>query len=128
MFSVVIPLYNKADYINKSIESVLNQSFVDFELIVVDDGSTDTSAEIAQSFLTDDHKLIRQQNTGVSAARNTGVANARHELIAFLDADDWWEPDFLQEMKFLIESHPEAGLYSSNFYTVSYTHLTLPTN
>ena len=123
-FSVIIPLYNKAPYIRKALESVLAQTYADYELIIIDDGSTDGSAEIAEAILQDPasrliasspHRLIRQANSGVSAARNNGVAQAQGDYIAFLDADDWWEPTYLERMAQLIEDHPEAGLYGMNY-------------
>ena len=123
-FSVIIPLYNKAPYIRKALESVLAQTYADYELIIIDDGSTDGSAEIAEAILQDPasrliasspHRLIRQANSGVSAARNNGVAQAMGDYIAFLDADDWWEPTFLEKMLQLIDDYPEAGLYACNY-------------
>ena len=121
-FSVIIPLYNKAPYVRKALESVLAQTYTNFELIVVDDGSTDGSAEIAEAFLLASclspfaSRLIRQANAGVAAARNNGVAQANGDYLAFLDADDWWEITFLEKMAELIEDYPEAGLYASNYY------------
>ena len=123
-FSVIIPLYNKAPYIRKALESVLAQTYADYELIIIDDGSTDGSAEIVEAILQDPasrliasspHRLIRQANSGVSATRNNGVAQASGDYIAFLDADDWWEPTFLEKMAQLIEDYPAAGLYASNY-------------
>ena len=120
-FSVIIPLYNKAPYIRKALESVFAQTYTDFELIIVDDGSTDDSAAIAEECLHTSHlsplafRLITQENSGVSAARNNGVAASKGEYVAFLDADDWWEPTFLEKMAQLIEDYPEAGLYASNY-------------
>ena len=124
-FSVIIPLYNKAPYIRKALESVLAQTYADYELIIIDDGSTDGSAETAEAILQDPasrliasspHRLIRQANSGVSAARNNGVALSHGEYLAFLDADDWWEPTYLERMAQLITDYPEAGLYASNYY------------
>ena len=182
-FSVIIPLYNKAPYIRKALESVLAQTYTDYELIIVDDGSTDGSAEIAEAILqeaisqqgyetkgmedevkgerleakgmengeadiqastpytlhstpTDASRLsplafrlrlLKQPNQGVSAARNNGVAQAQGEYLAFLDADDWWEPTYLERMAQLIENYPDAGLYASNYvyYKPGKTHVAL---
>jgi glycosyltransferase involved in cell wall biosynthesis len=124
MFSVIIPLYNKAAYIEKAIQSVLSQTFREFELIVVDDGSTDDSMEVVKnlkSSLTPPFGgwgVIKQTNQGVSVARNNGVKEAKYDYIAFLDADDWWEPTYLEEMKTLIEVYPEAGIYGSSYFIV----------
>lgn len=135
--SVIIPLYNKAPYVRKALESVLAQTYTNFELIVVDDGSTDGSSEIAEQFIDErlkvkdsnnsiaetnaynlspiNYKLIRQANAGVAAARNNGVAQAQGDYLAFLDADDWWEPTYLEQMARLIEDYPDAGLYACNY-------------
>ena len=122
-FSVIIPLYNKAPYVAKAIESVLAQTFNDFELVIVDDGSKDNSAEIAaQAIEGHDHcRLIRQENAGVSMARNNGVALSQGEYLCFLDADDWWEPAFLEETAKLIAEFPEAGIYGTNYTIVNET-------
>lgn len=120
-FSVIIPLYNKAPYVKKALESVSSQNFRDFELIVVDDGSTDESLAIAQSVLDEcdlRHRLIHQDNAGVSIARNNGVAAAQGEYVCFLDADDWWAPTFLEKMDELIQVYPDAGIYGTNYYYV----------
>ncbi len=166
-FSIIIPLYNKAPYIRKALDSVFAQTYTDYELIVVDDGSTDDSASIVQQFIDERLKvkgerdevkgyrlkvkgeedseaetnasnlspinyklitsnlspinyklsvrLITQSNAGVSAARNSGVAASSGDYIAFLDADDWWEPTYLEKMAKLIEDYPEAGLYACNY-------------
>lgn len=120
-FSVIIPLYNKAPYVRKALESVLSQTFRDFELIVVDDGSTDESMAIAQSVLDGcdlPHRLIHQDNAGVSTARNNGVAAAQGDFVSFLDADDWWAPTFLEKMDELIQVYPGAGIYGTNYFYV----------
>lgn len=121
-FSVVIPLFNKAPYVKKALESVFNQTFRDFELIVVDDGSTDNSFSIVREVIEGagvDHQLIRQDNAGVSTARNNGVTASCGEYICFLDADDWWAPNFLERMDWLIKAYPDAGIYGVNYYIVS---------
>ena len=122
-FSVIIPLYNKAPYVAKAIQSVLVQTFTDYELIVVDDGSRDESVAIASQVL-EGHancRLIRQENTGVSMARNNGVSVSNGDYLCFLDADDWWKPTFLQEMDELIKEFPEAGIYGTNYTIVNET-------
>jgi glycosyltransferase involved in cell wall biosynthesis len=118
MFSVIIPLYNKAEHIAKAIRSVLDQTFGDLELIIVNDGSTDQSLKVVKQF--DDARIcvINQENAGVSAARNNGVLAANNEYVAFLDADDWWSRDYLHKMHRLIRSYPDAGLWSSKYYKV----------
>jgi len=123
-FSIIIPLYNKADYIGKAIRSILSQTYQEFEIIVVNDGSTDDSLKNLQSVICDlqfsEGKIIiiDQKNQGVSKARNNAVIIAKNEYIAFLDADDWWEPTYLEEMNNLIENYPEAGIYGSSYYKV----------
>ena len=128
MFSIIIPLYNKAAYIQKAIHSVMSQTYQEFELIVVNDGSTDDSfaqlSVISQQLSIEDPdlfkkiKIVQQENQGVSTARNNGVKLAKYDYIAFLDADDWWEPTYLEERKQLIEAYPQAGLYGSSYYKV----------
>jgi len=122
-FSVIIPLYNKAPYVAKTIQSVLSQTYTDYELVIVDDGSTDQSAEIAMASIAGhDHcHLIRQEDQGVSMARNHGVDASQGEYLCFLDADDWWEPGFLEGMAGLISSFPEAGIYGTNYTIVNET-------
>ena len=120
-FSVIMPLFNKAPYIRRALESVLGQTFKDFEVIVVDDGSTDGSYNKAKEVLEGsgiDYQLIRQDNSGVSTARNNGVKASRGYYVCFLDADDWWTPDFLEKMDGLITSFPDAGIYGTNYYYV----------
>lgn len=96
--SIVIPLFNKSSYIKRTINSVINQTYKNFEIIVVDDGSTDDGVEKILTISDDRIKLIRQKNQGVSMARNNGIISAKAETIAFLDADDEWDCNFLQEV------------------------------
>ena len=120
-FSVIIPLYNKGPYISKTLASVIEQTFRDFDVVVVDDGSTDNSFEVAQSVLKNadvKHQLIRQENAGVSMARNNGVLATTGDYICFLDADDWWAPSFLERMDWLIDEYPDAGIYGTNYFCV----------
>lgn len=113
-FSIVIPLYNKQRYIRQAIESVLAQTFQDFELLVVNDASTDGSRELAQSFGR--IKLIdHSRNKGLSASRNTGIQNAQAPFVVFLDADDYWEPGFLEEISKLTEAFPQASLFATAY-------------
>lgn len=121
LFSVIIPFYNKAPYVSKTVESVIEQTYKDWELVMVDDGSTDGSSEIVAGFSDPRIQTVRlEKNAGVSNARNKGVSIATAPYITFLDADDWWEPTFLAEMAGLIERHPEAGLYSTGYYIVKH--------
>ena len=123
-FSVIIPLYNKGPYIEKALRSVFAQTYTDYELIVVDDGSKDNSASIAERILSESlapYQLIRQENAGVSLARNNGVASSHGDYLCFLDADDWWDPAFLEEMSNLIEEFPDAGIYGTSYTIVNET-------
>ena len=119
LFSVIIPLYNKAPYVRKTVESILCQTFTDYELIIIDNGSNDGSSEIVARFTNPRIRIIRlEENVGVSNARNKGVSLSTAPYITFLDADDWWEPTFLEEMRGLIERHPDAGIYGTGYYIV----------
>lgn len=113
MFSVIIPLYNKAAYISETLKSILNQTFVDFEVIIVDDGSTDTSLEVIKTFNDPRIHLICIPNSGVSIARNTGIQNAKFSWIAFLDADDWWAPNFLEAMVQSFKQFPNEKIFGT---------------
>lgn len=114
-FSIIIPLFNKEKEIKQTLESVLLQTFHDFEIIIVNDGSTDQSEAIVSSFSDERIKLITTINQGVSKARNTGINIAKGELIAFLDADDYWYPNHLNELLKLHQQFPEAGLLATNY-------------
>ena len=111
--SVIIPTYNYAHYITEAVESVLNQTYKDFEIIVVDDGSTDNTKEVIRPYLNK-IKYIYQQNSGPSAARNRGIKEAKGEYIAFLDADDIWLPQKLELQIKFIEKEKELGLVFSD--------------
>ena len=115
--SVVMPVYNVQDTLGLAIASVLQQSFQDYELILVDDGSTDNSSIICQIISLQDKRIrmIRQRNKGLAGARNTGIDNACGELIAFLDSDDLWHQDKLQQHVELLENNPKVGVsYSAS--------------
>ena len=136
-FSIIVPLYNKAPYVRKALESIASQTYRDFELIVVDDGSTDNSLEVVNEYIRDvlcvmcdvckNVRVSHQKNSGVAAARNRGVAESHGEYVCFLDADDWWESTFLEEMDRLIAEYPDAGIYASNYiyYKPGKTHVAL---
>lgn len=114
MLSVVIPLYNKAPHITNAVESVLAQSELPDEIIVVDDGSTDGGGDLLSPYVEKfGVRLIRQENSGVSAARNRGVYAATGEYVTFLDADDVWLPNHLATLRRLIDKYPEASLLST---------------
>lgn len=115
-FSVVIPLYNKENYVAESLRSVFSQTFADFEVIVVNDGSADSSASIARGFTDKRLQVVdHAANKGLNAARNTGIRKAAANHIAFLDADDVWKPNFLETIAALIAAYPEAGLFATNY-------------
>ena len=120
-FSVIIPLYNKAPYVAKAIDSVLTQTFTDYELLIVDDGSQDGSYEIAGRAIEGrpNCRLLRQENAGVSVARNNGISSSQGDFLCFLDADDWWAQTFLEEMDKLVAEFPDAGIYGTNYIIVS---------
>lgn len=115
MISVVIPLYNKRDSIASTVESVLSQSYQDFELIIVDDGSTDGSADVVGQFDDSRIHLISKKNGGVSSARNEGIRHANSNWIAFLDGDDLWEKGFLTEVDRMINEFPHAGIVGTSY-------------
>ena len=118
-FSVIMPLYNKASYVRKAVESVVGQTCKDWELIVVDNGSTDGSGEIVAKITDSRIRIVRlENNIGPGEARNYGVFQSTSPWICFLDADDWWGPTFLEEMTGLIERHPDAGIYGTGYYIV----------
>ena len=114
--SIVVPLYNKEGEISRCIRSVLAQTFVNFELIVVDDGSTDSSAGLVEAIQDERIRLLSQANEGLSGTRNNGVTAARAPVVVFLDADDEWLPDHLQNIWQLVQWHPEAGIFFSAFW------------
>ncbi len=118
MFSVIIPLYNKELYIKKAIQSVLNQTFSDFEIIVVDNNSTDLSFEKAKSIIDPRIKFVSEKTKGVSSARNKGIHEAKFDYICFLDADDYWLENHLIHLKKLIYLNPNAGLYANSYFIV----------
>ena len=102
-FSVIIPIYNKEKDVETTIKSVLNQTYIDYEIILVDDGSTDNSLNIVNAIEDDRIQIFTKQNEGVSKTRNYGITKAKAEYIAFLDADDYWYPNHLEILHNLIK-------------------------
>jgi glycosyltransferase involved in cell wall biosynthesis len=128
-FSVIIPLYNKEKYIENAIQSIINQTFTDYEILIIDDCSTDKSIEKVQPFLSDSIRIIHhQKNSGLSAARNTGIENATTHYITFLDGDDVWKPTFLETIHQLIHDFPEARIFGTNYEEVYSNKTFLPHN
>lgn len=116
-FSIIIPLFNKEAFIEATLQSVFNQSFKDFEIIIVNDGSTDASLQIVQKIISNkiNVTLINQQNQGLSATRNNGIQIAKGTVIALLDADDIWHTNFLHQIHQLYINFPEASLYGCDY-------------
>ena len=115
LISIVIPLYNKERFIKETLDSVFNQSFTDYEIIIVNDGSTDSSVFIVNAI--DDQRItvLSNQNKGVSHARNFGISKANSDLIALLDGDDLWEQNHLENLYNLYEKFPDCGLYATAY-------------
>lgn len=122
MISIVVPLYNKEKCIDRTIVSILNQTYRDFELIIVDDGSTDTSVEKVEAYKDKRIRLIRKKNGGPSSARNKGVQQAKGEWIIFLDADDEFLSDALEHFSTLILQNPFISVFCCNFYIEQNKH------
>ena len=115
MFSIIIPLYNKEGSIAQALDSVMAQECQDFEVVVVDDGSTDGGVAVVENYGDPRIRLVRQENAGVSAARNRGIEEARGEYVAFLDADDVWMPGFLSEIVALQREFPQCRAQATNY-------------
>lgn len=112
---VIIPTYNRAHFIERSITSVLNQSYKNFELYLIDDGSTDNTKEVVAPFLAlDNFHYLKKENQGVSAARNFGIKNSNSPWVSFLDSDDEWLSHKLQEQACAIQNSPELSFFHSN--------------
>ncbi|MDE3115120.1 MAG: glycosyltransferase family 2 protein, partial [Pseudomonadota bacterium] len=109
LFSVVIPVYNRAELLRSALESVRAQSCQDFEIVVVDDGSTDDPAKTVAAFADPRIRCVRQNNRGASAARNRGIALARGRFVAFLDSDDCFLPHHLERMAKLLENTTDSA-------------------
>jgi glycosyltransferase involved in cell wall biosynthesis len=127
--TVIIPLYNKENFIKEALESVLCQTFTDFELIIINDCSTDKSLEIVSLFKDERIKIIEHQtNKGLSASRNTGILYASSNYITFLDADDIWHENYLDTINSLIVNYPSADGFATNYYENHYGKLVKPIN
>lgn len=112
-FSVIIPVYNKERFLKNTLQSVLSQSFADFEVILIDDGSTDQSQKIIASYTDSRIHYFYQTNQGAAAARNFGITKAKAHYIAFLDADDYWYPECLMHFKSMIERFAHEPVFAS---------------
>ena len=115
MFSIIIPLYNKEKSILYTLEKLFKQIFTHFELIIINDGSTDDSLKIVESIQDSRIKIYTKQNGGVSSARNYGIKQATHNYIAFLDADDYWEPGYLSAQKEFIDEFPQCAMWGQSW-------------
>ncbi len=113
--SVIIPVYNKDQYIIETVQSVLEQSYRNFELVIIDDGSTDRTHELINSISDFRIKYHHQKNQGVSAARNKGISLAIGQLLALLDGDDLWEPDYLERIVELTNTFPNESVFSTAY-------------
>ena len=122
--SIVMPPYNVAPYIAQAIASALAQTFTDFELIVVDDGSKDHTAEIVKEFERQDERvrLVQQRNRGLAGARNTALRAGRGDMFALLDSDDVWEPEFLAAQVAILEARPEVDIVTGNGWYLEGPH------
>ena len=127
MISVVIPLYNKEKQIKRTLQSVLTQTFQDFEIVIVNDGSTDNSTIEVEKIKDSRIRLIHQENAGVSAARNKGIEEAKYELIALLDADDEWKNKYLEVQYDLYKKYPKCDIFACNYEFVNEKHDISPT-
>jgi len=115
--SVIIPTYNRSQFVCETVESVLSQTYKDFEIIVIDDGSTDGTKDVLAHY-SDQIKYIYQQNQGVGAARNKGITEARGEYLAFIDDDDLWLPEKLEKQVEYMDNHPDVAFVSTGTYVI----------
>ena len=114
MFSIIIPVYNGEKFIEDAVNSVFEQTYNDWEMVIVNDGSKDNTADVLKKYeINSQIKIIHQENGGVSVARNTAISASKGEYIVFLDADDVWHTNHLEVMNELITEYPDAGLYAT---------------
>src|SRR5262249_17369439 len=119
LVSVVIPCYNGAGYVARAIQSALAQTYSCVEILVVDDGSTDSTSAVAGGFGSSVTVIRHAKNAGLSAARNTGIKNAKGDYVAFLDSDDWWDEDKIRQQMALLAAHHDLDVGFSDFRGVS---------
>ena len=117
-FSVIIPVYNKQNFVYNTIQSVLSQTFSDFEIIIINDGSTDESEKEIMKFSDERINYIKQHNKGLSASRNKGIKIASSKYLTFLDSDDIWHPGYLEKIIYLINSFPSEKIFATNYYDI----------
>ncbi len=118
-FTIVIPLYNKELFVENTLKSIVNQTFIDFEVLIIDDCSTDKSVAVVQQYLSEKIRLISHtKNSGLSASRNTGIRNASSKYVTFLDADDTWEPTVLESFYEMIAKFPNESIFATNYQEV----------
>lgn len=127
MYSIVIPLYNKGISVRKSLQSALNQTIQDFEIVIVNDGSTDQSVEVVESFKDERIRIFHQENQGAASARNKGIREAKSDWIVFLDADDEWEPFHLEEIQKMQQQFSEEKIFMTSWVHSNHLPLSLPT-
>jgi len=129
-FTVIVPLYNKENFVEATLKSILDQTFGDYEVLIVDDCSTDSSLLRIQPYLSEKIQLIsHRKNSGLSAARNTGIRNAAARFVTFLDADDIWKPTVLETFDNMIRQFPEEAILGLNYLEVYQNgDITLPQN
>lgn len=116
--SIIIPLYNKANFIEEALRSILNQTYQNFEIIVVDDGSSDDGVERVRAINDSRIMLVQQVNGGVSRARNKGISLAKGDLVCFLDADDWYLPQYLNAIVVMAQRYPELAFFATYYKRV----------
>ena len=124
--SVIIPTYNRAAYVKEAIDSVLGQSYEDYEIIVVDDGSSDDTNAVVKGFGDSRIRYIYQKNKGISGARNTGIRNARAQFVALLDSDDIWFPQILELEVPILDQNPDLCLVYSKAHAMDQEDNPLP--
>ena len=128
-FSIIVPLYNKESFVRDALNSILKQTYTDYEVIIVNDASTDDSAIVAETFLSEKIRIIQHdKNKGLAAARNTGIQNATSNFITYLDADDVWKPTFLEHIFSLTQEFSEAKIFATNYEEIWGTTLKIPVN